>query len=173
MALHHSCHSCGLIVILDECLAPVLPFSAKLFRIFNEAQKQRRHAGFIAAIKVPAAIELLNKNGWSSRSGTNIEDRPPGRHQSINLARHDSAKSGWFLRHKSYMALRQTCSKILQANVARKETFPIPRSWQNSINSLRARPPPAKTKRKSGRSANCSITARMVATSCANPRFPE
>src|SRR5580692_11448931 len=34
---HHSRHSSWLIVILDECFAPILSFSVKLFWIFNEA----------------------------------------------------------------------------------------------------------------------------------------
>src|ERR1700691_5076812 len=72
---------------------------------------------------MPPAIKLLNENSRSCRRGSDIDHRSTCCHQTINFARHDRAKSRWLLRHKSYMALGQTYSKIPQANITLKRNI--------------------------------------------------
>ena len=89
---HHSGNSGGPIVTFHKRLATVLSLSAQLFRIFQEPQKQSRYSGFIAAVKVPSAIESPDEKSRGSLRRANIEDRSSCRHQSIDLAWYNSAK---------------------------------------------------------------------------------
>ena len=84
---------------------------------------------------MPAAFESPDEKSRGSFRRTNKEDRSSCRHQSIGFAWHNRAESRKFLGHQSYMALCQACSKVLQANIARKRSILNP-AFMAEINQL-------------------------------------
>ena len=114
------------VVVFDERLVTVLPFSREFIRIVKKPQQERGHAVRVAAIMVPPAIESLNEKRRGCRSGANVENRPACCHQPIYFAGNNGAERGGFLRHKADVTFRQARTQVLLADVILKSNIPDP-----------------------------------------------